>query len=131
MTARETKDHIAAERDALKAQLADLWQALEDEAQNRGWCSDYTEFAREHGGPVVEEKSVSFKLTVTYAVSAVVGEAASRSLVQENRDLQRFIIASLDRDALEIDPELLLDQDWLQGETGIIRTDLQVSHVEE
>lgn len=49
----DTREQAAAVERAERAEqaLADLWAALEREADERQWCSEYDEFAREHGGP--------------------------------------------------------------------------------
>lgn len=49
-TAREMISRSRAVNEA-EQKLTDLWAALEQEAEERDWCEDYDDFAREHGGP--------------------------------------------------------------------------------
>ena len=45
------EERVAEETVNFEEKYNALWAALNEEATRRGWCDDYDEFARKHGGP--------------------------------------------------------------------------------
>lgn len=58
-----------AERDEWERKWYDLWEALNQQAIDRGWCSEYQDFVEENGGPEITQDYV-FDVTLEACLQA-------------------------------------------------------------
>lgn len=57
-------EEITTSRNHYQSSLISIWEALESEAENRDWCSEYDEFAADQGGPA-RERTITVVVEMT------------------------------------------------------------------
>lgn len=86
-------DQTRTARDQATERLAALWRALEAEAAERGWCSDYDEFVEANGGPE-RERDWDVTLEVTTSIP---------NDFRTDRDIKALLAADGDGTSLAVD----------------------------
>lgn len=78
VTAERRMTEALARAEKSEAALANLWSALHEQAEDRGWCSEFDDFAEEHGGPArTREWDITVTMTTAFGETTLDDALAS------------------------------------------------------
>lgn len=120
-----SKPVAARESATAEERLAALWEALGKEANERGWCSEYDQFAARHGGPERPvEWNVHVRLSVRVPREHVRDGYAGSGLYAVTYEVTVRVTGATEQVARERTPAALLAAGWkgdLEAFTSVTR----------